>query len=109
MMDEHWTSHADEVDAGEDFRDDCDGFALTCAELLIRAGYNKKDVKVIYCTTETAEDHLVCGVDVDDTTYILDNRYAMVYNYKSKPGYKWKYFMRFDTPGTWFTAGKNKT
>ncbi len=35
MMSEHWTSHAKEVLNGDDFKDDCDGFANTCAELLI--------------------------------------------------------------------------
>ena len=108
-MDEHWTSHADEVDAGEDFRDDCDGFALTCAELLMRAGYSKKDVMIIYCTTETGEQHLVCGVNEDDTTYILDNRYDRIYKYTNVPGYTWKYSMHFDRPGIWLIAEKNKT
>jgi hypothetical protein len=44
MQAEHWTSHADKVLAGEDFSDDCDGFANTCAELLIKEGIDRKDV-----------------------------------------------------------------
>ena len=48
MMNEHWTSHANEVLAGDKFSDDCDGFANTCAELLIKEGIDKKDVSVIY-------------------------------------------------------------
>jgi len=102
MQSEHWTSHAEEVLNGENFKDDCDGFANTCAELLIREGIAKDKVSVIYCVTETGEDHLVCGVDVDGKTYILENRYDNPYDWKSKPRYDFKYFMKFDNPGQWF-------
>ena len=107
MKEEHWTSHAKEVEEGKKFKDDCDGFALTCAELLIKAGFAKKDVMAIYCVVETGEAHLVCGVHVDDETYILDNRERSVYNWeKKKTGpknkrYKWGYFMPFNKPGKW--------
>ena len=86
MQAEHWTSHADKVLAGENFSDDCD----------------KSDVSVIYCVTETGEDHLVCGVAVDGKTYILENRYDNPYDWKDKPKYDFKYFMKFDDPGQWF-------
>ena len=102
MMNEHWTSHANEVLAGDGFSDDCDGFANTCAELLIKEGIDKKDVSVIYCVTEEGEDHLVCGVAVDGKTYILENRYSNPYDWKDKPKYDFKYFMKFDDPGQWF-------
>ena len=102
MQAEHWTSHADAVLAGEQFKDDCDGFANTCAELLIREGIDKKDVSVIYCVTEEGEDHLVCGVAIDGKTYILENRYDDPYDWKDKPKYDFKYFMKFDDPGQWF-------
>ena len=102
MKNEHWTSHAEEVLQGDDFKDDCDGFALTCAELLITEGIDKKVVSVIYCETETGEAHLVCGIAVDGKTYILENRYGNVYDWKDKPKYVWKYFMKFDEPGQWF-------
>ena len=29
-----WRSHADAIRNDKDFSDDCDGFAMTCAELL---------------------------------------------------------------------------
>ena len=102
MMSEHWTSHAEEVLQGDTFKDDCDGFALTCAELLITEGIDKKEVSVIYCETETSEAHLVCGIAVDGKTYILENRYGNVYDWKDKPKYVWKYFMKFDDVGQWF-------
>ena len=102
MMNEHWTSHAEEVLQGDNFKDDCDGFALTCAELLIREGVDNQDVSVIYCETETGEAHLVCGIVTDGTTYILENRYNYIYDWKTKPNYQWFYFMKFDDVGQWF-------
>ena len=105
MQAEHWTSHAEAVLADEDFQDDCDGFSNTCAELLIKEGIDKKDVSVIYCVTETGEDHLVCGVAIEGKTWILENRYNKCYDWAGsfKPGkYEWKYFMKFDDPGQWF-------
>mgnify|MGYP001106026590 FL=1 len=106
MMNEHWTSHAEEVLQGDNFKDDCDGFALTCAELLITEGIDKKEVSVIYCETETGEAHLVCGIYSDGKTYILENRYGNVYDWKDKPKYVWKYFMKFDDPGQWFKVAE---
>jgi len=102
MVNEHWTSHAEEVLQGDDFKDDCDGFACTCAELLIREGVDRSEVSVIYCETETGEAHLVCGIVAESSTYILENRYNYVYDWKSRPGYKWFYFMKFDDVGQWF-------
>ena len=102
MMNEHWTSHAEEVLQGDNFKDDCDGFALTCAELLIREGVDREEVSVIYCETETGEPHLVCGIVTDGTTYILENRYNYIYDWKTKPNYQWFYFMKFDDVGQWF-------
>ena len=40
--------------------------------------------------------------EVDGKTYILENRYGNVYDWKDKPKYVWKYFMKFDDPGQWF-------
>ena len=55
LREEHWTSHADEVLENKDFSDDCDGFALTCCELLIRDGFDRSQVKAIICDTETGD------------------------------------------------------
>lgn len=101
MVEEHWTSHADAVERGENFKDDCDGFACTMAELLLRRGVSAADIKLIYCITETGEAHLVCGVDGDDTTYIAENRYNRVYDWQKRPGYRWMYFMHLDDKGVW--------
>jgi predicted transglutaminase-like cysteine proteinase len=81
---EHWTSHADVVERGEVFRDDCDGFALTCAELLLRRGLLPENVRIGACWTETGEYHLVCvahGV-------LLDNRHRTTHPWGAV-GYRW--------------------
>jgi len=98
---EHWTSHANKVKANLLFKDDCDGYAATAAELLIEQGISRNNIKLIYCTTETGEAHLVCGVSSDTDTYIIENRYHAVYEWRSKFGYKWLFFMALDKPGEW--------
>lgn len=102
LRDEHWTSHADDVIEGKEFSDDCDGFALTCCELLIRDGFDRSNVKAIICDTETGESHLVCGVDIDSTTYILDNRYDYVFDWAKKRDYTWRYYKVFSMMNKWF-------
>lgn len=99
---EHWTSHAKTVKEGKKFKDDCDGFALTCAELCIQEGFERADVRIIMCQTETGEWHLVCGVNTGDTTYILDNRYSKPYRWSSKRDYNWHKSMNFAKPGKWY-------
>ena len=104
---EDWRSHAKEVNEGKEFKDDCDGFALTCAELILTGGVDRSRVKIIICKTETGEQHLVCGVDIDDdpdfgkTTYICDNRQGTVKAWSEMHGYEWQYFMKMSEPGQW--------
>lgn len=99
---EDWRSHAKAVNEGKQFTDDCDGFAFTMVELMIEAGFPKDKVMFIVCETETGEGHAVSGCEIDGVTYIAENRYNNVYDWNSKPGYKWKYFMKFDAPGQWY-------
>lgn len=93
---EHWTSHADAVDKGQLFEDDCDGFALTCAELLLRRGVPREDVRIALCWTETGEYHAVCIA----SDMLLDNRQRWTIPW-SKAGYKWDKSMRLSEPGVW--------
>ncbi len=101
MQEEHWTSHAQAVNENRGFRDDCDGYACTAAELLVEAGIPRENIKLVYCKTETGEGHLVCGVSSDSTTYIIENRFSVVYDWKRKTNYQWIYFMELSEPGTW--------
>ncbi len=45
---------------------------------------------------------IVCINLKKSKTYILENRYGNVYDWKDKPKYVWKYFMKFDDVGQWF-------
>ena len=99
-MNEHWTSHAATVNLGKRFTDDCDGFALTCAELLIEADVPRSRISIVYCHTELQETHLVCGVGTGKTTLILDNRFSRIYNWQNS-NYKWNYYMTFEDIGQW--------
>ena len=96
---DHWQPHADKVEQGKTFRDDCDGFSLTCAELLSRNPIiQKKDIKIIFCQTETKEGHLVAALQ----HWILDNRQRAVWAWEELP-YKWISSMALDEPGLWRT------
>jgi predicted transglutaminase-like cysteine proteinase len=96
---EHWTSHADAVERGDVFRDDCDGFAMTCAELLIRKGADPERVRIATCWAETGEYHAVC------VAYgrLMDNRYRAPHPWDGV-GYKWHKSMRLSEPGEWRDA-----
>lgn len=99
---EHWQSHAESVEKNEVFIDDCDGFAFTVCETLLKNGANPADVKFIVCTTETGEGHAVAGYTIGNKTYILENRFRDIYDWQTRTDYQWHYFMKFDTPGQWY-------
>lgn len=104
---EDWRSHAESVKRDEIFTDDCDGFAFTVCELLLEMGVSSDKVLFIVCETETGEGHAVAGCEVGDVTYILENRYRRIYDWKEKTNYKWNYFMKFDNPGQWYEVTNN--
>lgn len=95
---EHWTSHADAIERGENIQDDCDSFAMTCAELAMRAGISKQDILLATCHVETGEYHAVAFVD----KYVLDNRKRQPVIWTSLP-YQWDRSMRLSELGTWRT------
>ncbi|HUV85471.1 MAG TPA: transglutaminase-like cysteine peptidase [Methanosarcinales archaeon] len=94
---DHWHCWADEVERGIPFTDDCDGFAVTCAELLKRKGV--PNISLIICLTG-GKGHLVCGVTDKDTTWILDNNHRIPRDWIGLP-YTWKYKMDLEDPGKW--------
>jgi predicted transglutaminase-like cysteine proteinase len=85
---EQWDDKADEVLNGEDIEGDCDCFALTCATLCSRAGINDDQIRIIFCQVETGGFHLVCAVDTEDDTLILDNRQKWVMSAAELPEYR---------------------
>ena len=98
---EQWDHWADAVEAGESFSDDCDGFAITCAELLLRKGAKPHEVALIICRLNNGEGHMVCGWSDEETTWILDNRSKAVHNWKFFPDYVWLSGMRLHEKGKW--------
>ena len=97
---EDWRSHVDAVERGEEFTDDCDGFAVTCSELLAKAGVPADKISLILCRTETGGMHLVCGLETDETTLILDNRQRRVWDY-GQLDYTWIKRVTADDPRRW--------
>ena len=93
---EYWSSFADDVEQGKPFTGDCDNFALTCAELLVREGYDKEDVRLVTCWVETGGYHIVCT----HKGYVLDNRQRNIMHWGQMP-YKWDKAMVLSEPGVW--------
>ena len=99
---EDWRSHSDAVNENKQFIDDCDGFAFTMCELMLEQGYDRDKVMFIICKTETGEGHAVAGYQLDGTTYITENRFREVYDWKDRPEYDWNFYMNFSEPGQWY-------
>jgi len=62
----------------------CDGFALTSAELCVHFGIPADLVRIIYCEMPSIGGHLICAVDDHKTkdTWILDNNERRVISWK---------------------------
>ena len=94
---EDWRSHADAVENDEPFKGDCDDFAMTCAELLVRQDdTDPSNIGIAFCKTETGTPHLVCLYD----RWILDNRREWPVEWDSV-GYEWISVMYMSEPGKW--------
>ena len=110
---EYWKSWKDEIAQGKKFLyDDCDGFALTMAEMLVEAGFERKDVAICFCSIQVQsssqeEYHLLCKVrnPEDDIWYVIDNNVTkpLKRNGAGGPGWKFKYIscMYAGKPGQW--------
>lgn len=93
---EYWSSFADAVAKNERFQGDCDNFAMTCAELASRNGFDPQTILLALCWTETDEYHAVCIVGET----LMDNRYNAPFNWRRAP-YRWDKAMRMSEPGVW--------
>ena len=94
---EHWTSHEDVIKAGEEWKDDCDGFACSAMWLL-----DEKDIyaTLIFCKVPRMGYHLVCGIPDEDYTWIIDNRDHRVRDW-TEISYEWIHML--DQDGEWKT------
>ena len=100
---EEWRSLADLVRQGKDWADDCDGYALTAAQLAVEDfALPRADVALAMCRTETGGGHLVCLVTEGGTTRAIDNRQSAAWEWSTLP-YRWISAMRLAEPGVWRT------
>lgn len=102
---EHWQSHAQQILADENYRvlDDCDGFALTAAELCVHYGIHPNSIRIIFCEVPDAGYHLVCSVDDADEnkTWVFDNNESRIRNW-TNINYRWIDYMAYDNLGHWY-------
>ncbi len=128
---EHWKSYADEVQGGQVFQGDCDNFALTCAELLLRnrvdtrigaetewrPGNNNlsevccgilnrynvisSGVRLAFCFTEAGEGHLVCVAKDRKGKDMVLDNRQRGVWHWTQIRYNWISSMRLDEPGVW--------
>jgi len=102
---EHWQSHAPQILADENYKtlDDCDGFALTAAELCVHYGISTSSIRLVFCEIPDLGYHLVCTVDdvEADKTWVFDNNEERIRDWKRIP-YNWLRYMKYENLGHWF-------
>ena len=102
---EHWQSHANRILSDEDYHthDDCDGFALTSAELCKHYGIDPSLIRIVFCEIPNTGYHLVCSVDDPDenTTWVHCNNERRVVKWDDLD-YVWIKYMSYDNLGNWF-------
>ena len=79
--------------------DDCDGYALLKRELLLNAGFARKDLHLACCWDETNTYHCILLCNTSKGWFVLDNRYTWPMTPKSLP-YRWDKALRED--GKWY-------
>ncbi len=67
---------------------DCEDYALRKRELLLKAGFARKDLHLACCWVETGDYHCVLLSSTDRGWFALDNRYSFPMTPKSLP-YRW--------------------
>jgi hypothetical protein len=78
-------SHADAVRKGLKFKDDCDGFAYTCRDLMRAAGIEAWLVDVDLPKLAGGGAHMLCAFrdPADGIVKTLDNRYVGIRTYEA--------------------------
>lgn len=92
LNEDDWTP----IDLALDKEDDCDSYATAKAERLLKMGWPRSALRLAFCYTETNESHLVLLADLDEQTWVLDNRYPYPMRYQDLR-YTWKEFIHLDT------------
>jgi predicted transglutaminase-like cysteine proteinase len=107
-----WRSHAWFIlaDPRHRYRDDCDGCAITAAELALAAGVPPEHVRIVMVDTKRRGDpqlidHMVCALGVNgDDPLIIDNCQPAGPVLASTLPYTWGAGMRAAEPGVWRTT-----
>jgi predicted transglutaminase-like cysteine proteinase len=109
-----WRDHYQEVADGLTFKDDCDGTAWTYFVACLEAGIPPARVSVNTCCVEPFTDnagvqrvsladryHMVCTVNLDDRSLVLDNRQSNVWHVGELHEYTWS-LPKDDRFHSWF-------
>lgn len=95
---EHWASYDSESVYREGFKGDCDDYALTYADSLIREGADPGDIALVFAQTRhTPTYHLT--VLYRGKIYDNINKWPA---YWDTLDYEYLKAMLFDSPGTWY-------
>ena len=100
---EHWMSHAKQIMNIPSYHayDDCDGYALTSAELAVVRGIPDEDIALLLCEVPGHGFHLVCELkDLKGAPWIICNNFLKPQR-KHRVDYKWVSRMRLSNKGTW--------
>ncbi len=79
---------------------DCEDYALRKRELLLNAGFARKDLHLACCLVETGDYHCVLLCRTDKGWFVLDNRYTWPMTPKSLP-YRWDKALD-EVDGKWY-------
>jgi hypothetical protein len=116
-MPDYWKSYWEGANRGERWEGDCDNFAMTSYVGACERGVPPERVNLIACCVEIFKDggghirtsladryHLVCGIDLEDRTLVLDNRYrSATWRPEQLEGYIWS-LPEGDTYHHWFMS-----
>lgn len=99
---EHWQSHASRILESKLYmaKDDCDGFALTAAELLAIRGFDRSRLVLEFCQAVPDEYHLALTVRDPTGDWLIDNNYKMPVRVRHT-NYSWHKMMRLSDLGNW--------
>lgn len=79
---------------------DCEDYALRKRELLLNAGFARKDLHLACCWDETGAYHCVLLCNTDKGWFVLDNRHPLPMIPKSLP-YRWDKALD-EVDGKWY-------
>ena len=79
---------------------DCEDYALLKRELLLNAGFARKDLHLACCWIESGDYHCVLLCNTSNGWFVLDNRYTWPMTPKPLP-YRWDKALD-EVDGKWY-------